>query len=209
MRRRFLLLCGIMSPLLYALSDVLVGVMWEGYSFRDYTISELGATGAPSRPLFALLLIPTYLLLVAFGVGVRRSAMGRRRLRVAGGLIVSLGVLALVVGQLVPMRPRGTEQGLAGALHVAEGAVAMLILFVAMGFAALALGRRFRIYTIATMILVVAFGAWTAMDGPKIEAGLATPWLGFRERTWWYAYQLWFAALALVLLREESEEASQ
>lgn len=198
--RRTLLACGVLSPLLYAAADTLAGLHWEGYSFRDQTISELGAIGAPSRPLFSALLVPTYLLLVAFGVGVWRSAEGRRRLRIAGRLLVGLGVLGLTVGQLVPMRPRGAEQGLIGALHLIEGGVAMLLLLAAMGFAAAALGRRFRLYTIATIAVVLAFGAWSTMDGPRVGAGLPTPWLGVKERIFWYAYQLWFIVLAVTLL---------
>ncbi len=202
MVRQILLLCGVFSPLLYAAADALAGMRWEGYSFRDQTISELGAIGAPSRALFSILLIPVYLLLVAFGVGVWQSAAGRRRVRVVAGLLVGLGVLALTVGQFVPMRPRGTEQGLAGALHLAEGMVAMLMLLAAMGFAATAFGRRFRLYTVATIALMLVFGAWSAMAAPRIEAGLATPWVGVQERIFWYGYQLWFAVLALTMLRE-------
>lgn len=201
MVRRILLLCGILSPLLYALADLLAGLGWEGYSFRDQTISELGAIGAPTRPLFASLLVAVYLLLVAFGVGVWQSAAGGRRLRIAAGLVVGFGVLALTVGQFVPMRPRGTEQGLAGLLHLIEGGVAMLIILVAMGFAAAALGRGFRLYTIVTIAFVLVFGAWSGMAAAWIEAGLATPWLGVRERIFWYAYEAWFAGLALTLIR--------
>ena len=54
---KVLLASGIVAPLLYAVSDVVAGMRWEGYSFRDQTISELGAIGAPSRPLFSLLLV--------------------------------------------------------------------------------------------------------------------------------------------------------
>ncbi len=206
MVRQVLLLCGVLSPLLYALADALAGIRWDGYSFRDQTISELGAIGAPSRPLFSILLIPAYLLLVAFGVGVWQSAAGRRRVRVVGGLLVGFGVLALTVGQFVPMRPRGTEQGLTGALHLVEGMVAMLILVTAMGFAAAAFSRRFRLYTIITIALMVAFGAWSGMEAPRIEAGLATPWVGVKERIFWYAYQLWFIVLAHTLLRQRTGE---
>lgn len=110
MLRRVLLLCGVLSPLLYAVADLLAGLRWKGYSFRDQTISELGAIGAPSRSLFGALLIPTYLLLTAFGVGVWQAAEGRRRLWVAAGLLVGLGVLGLTIGQFVPMRPRETER---------------------------------------------------------------------------------------------------
>lgn len=204
MVRKILLLCGILSPLLYAVADALAGNRWESYSFRDQTISELGAIGAPTRPLFAALLIPTYLLLAAFGIGVRRSAAAARRLRVAGSLLVALGVMALTVGQFVPMRLRGTEQGLIGALHLAEGAVAVLMIVAAIGFAATVLGTRFRLYSLATIVVMLAFGAWSGMDAPRVAAGLPTPWLGVKERIFWYAYQAWFMVLALALLRRRT-----
>jgi hypothetical membrane protein len=201
MLKRIMLLCGVLSPLLYAVADALAGWYWGAYSFRDQTISELGAIGAPSRPLFTALLIPTYLLLIVFGVGVWRSADGNRRLRIAAGLLIAFGVIAVTIGPFVSMQMRATEQGLAGALHLIEGGMEMLILFGAMGFAAASLGRGFRRYTIITMVLVLLFGAWSGMDAPDVEAGLATPWLGVKERIFWYTYQLWFAVLALRLLR--------
>lgn len=42
------------------------------------------------------------------------------------------------------------------------------------------------------------------MEAPRIEAGLPTPWVGVRERIFWYAYQLWFLVLPVTLLREQS-----
>lgn len=202
MTRRSLLLCGVLSPLLYALADALAGMQWKGYSFRDQTISELGAIGAPSRPLFSILLIVVYLLLLAFGLGVWQSAGASRRIRVVGALLLALAVMALTIGQFVPMRLRGSDQGLTGTLHLIEGAAAMVMVVTAMGFAATALDRRFRFYTIATIAVMLAFGAWSGADAPRIEAGLATPWVGVKERIFWYAYQLWFLVLALTLLRQ-------
>jgi hypothetical membrane protein len=202
--RRALLLAGVLSPLLYAVADVVAGMRWKEYSFRDQTISELGAIGAPSRPLFSILLLVVYLLLLAFGLGVRQAAAGSRRLRVAGALLVALAVMALTVGQFVPMRLRGSEQGLSGTLHLVEGAVAMLMVLTVMGFAATALGRSFRFYTVATIVIMFVFGAWSGADAPRIEAGLATPWVGVTERIFWYAYQLWFMVLGLALLRRPS-----
>jgi hypothetical membrane protein len=201
MLQRILLFCGILSPVLYAISDLVAGMRWEGYSFRDQTISELGAIDAPSRPLFAVLLLVVYSLMVAFGVGIRKTADGNRRLRIAGGLLVALGVMALTVGQFASMRLRGTEQGLAGTLHLVEGAVAMLMIFTAMGIAASALGTRFRLYTMGTIILALGFGGWAASEALQINQGLATPWVGLKERIFWYGYQSWFIVLALRLLR--------
>jgi hypothetical protein len=42
------------------------------------------------------------------------------------------------------------------------------------------------------------------MDAPRIEAGLETPWVGLKERIYWYAYQLWFAVFAIMLLRKQT-----
>jgi len=208
MLRRILLLCGIVSPLLYAATDALAGLRWEGYSFRDQTISELGAIGAPSRALFSALLVVVYVVFTAFGVGVWQSARDRRRLRVAARLLIALGVLALTIGQFAAMRPRGTDQGVNGALHLIEGAAAMVLLLAAMGFAAAALGRAFALYTAATVVVMLAFGGWSTMDIPRVEAGLPTPWVGVRERIYWYSYQLWYIVLAIRLLREPTDAAA-
>ena len=205
MLQKLLLICGILSPALYAVSDVLAGMQWEGYSFRDQTISELGAIGAPSRPLFAALLLVVYGLMIAFGVGVLKAAGGNRRVRIVGGLLVGLGVIALTVGQFASMRLRENAQGLASTMHLIEGMLAMLVIFSAMGIAAATFGTRFRLYTIATIVLALGFGLWAVLEVPMIDQGLATPWIGVKERIFWYGYQSWFIVLAVALLREPFE----
>ena len=204
MQQRALLICGILAPLLYAIADLAAGLTAGGYSFRDQTISELGAIGAPSRALFSAILVPSYVLLLGFGIGVWRAGGALRRMRVAGGLLIVFSVMALLVGQLVPMRERGVEQGLTGTLHLVEGGVAMIMIVAAMGFAAAALRGRFRDYTIVTVVVMLVFGAWTSTQAPSVAAGLTTPWLGVVERVMWYAYQAWFAMLALTLLRRDA-----
>lgn len=199
---RAMLLAGLAVPLLYGAGDVIGGLTWEGYSFRDLTISELGAVGAPTRMVFSVFVTAAWAALVALGLGVRRAAGGRRRLVVAGTLLLIVGVMALTVGWLVPMAPRGEEQGLTGFLHLVEGGAAMVIILAAMGFAATGLGRGFRVYTIATVVVMITFGVWAAVQAPQVEAGLSTPWLGVMERIFWYSYHLWFAGLGLTLLRE-------
>jgi hypothetical protein len=49
---------------------------------------------------------------------------------------------------------------------------------------------------------MLLFGGWSAMEIPRVEEGLPTPWLGVKERIYWYSYQLWFIVLAVKLLRE-------
>ena len=189
---------------MYAVADAIAGTSCSEYRFRDHTISELGAVGAPTRALFASMLVPVYLIFLAFGVGVWRSSAARRSLRITGGLLLAFGVLAITVGQFVPMRPRGIAQGVTGALHLIEGTVAMVLVLSAMVSAAISFGVRFRLYTAVSIFMVLAFGLWSSLDAPKVAAGLDTPWLGIKERIFWYTYQLWFAVLALTLMRQRT-----
>ena len=78
MARKVLLICGIVSSLLYVAMNVLGAMQWEGYSSISQTVSELFAIGAPSRPLWVLLGILYQVLATLFGWGVWASA-GRNR----------------------------------------------------------------------------------------------------------------------------------
>lgn len=200
-----LLACGIAAPVIYLASDVLGGVHWEGYSFRDQTISELNAFGSPSRALTIVLGLTGYSLLTAFGVGVWRSAGKRRLLRVAGAAFQAIGALSLWAVPFWSMHLRGEETSFTDTMHLVGGGVLGVLLLVAMGTAAVAFGPRFRLYSLATLLLLVAFVAWTAQEG-SLADNPETPWLGVKERVWVYAYQLWIVVFA-VAMRQRSRPA--
>ncbi len=74
MVRKLLLVCGVLSSLLYG---VMIGaIRFEGYSRTSRTVSELSAIGAPTRPLWMLLGSVYDALVIAFGLGVWVSARG-------------------------------------------------------------------------------------------------------------------------------------
>lgn len=196
----FLLSCGIVAPFLYVATDVFLAMRWEGYTYRDQTISELNAIGAPTRTLSIVLGTIGYAFLVAFGVGVWRSAAGSRRLRVAAGGLIALGVFAWFGVPFLAMHVREAEETLTDALHVAQLAVAGPLILGIMGFGAAAFGLRFRLYSAATVLVMLAFGAWSGTYGADIADDLETPWVGVIERISVYAYQLWFVVFAVALL---------
>jgi len=198
---RGLLLCGVAAPLLYALGDAVAGTYWSEYSVRDQTISELAAIGAPSRVIFSAFLMAGYAACAAFGVGVCRAAGDTRTLRIAGAVLCAMGAAALLAVPFTSMRMRGEEQGTAGAIHLATGMVFMSLLLLTMLLAAVSLRRRFRIYTITTIAVMLAFGVWAGVDGSRLAEGLETPWLGVKERISVYAYQAWIGVLAIVVMR--------
>ena len=205
MVRRVLLACGILAPLLYVTSDILATLLYEGYSYTDQTISELFAIGAPTRPLI-LVLAPAYALLVyAFGAGLWASAGAKRALRVVAAGLIGKEVLGLVVTLFFPMHMRGVEGTLTDTMHATLTLVGNLFFLLAIGFGATVFGKRFGLYSIATMVLIVVGGVLAGLDVPQMAADLPTPWMGLWERMDAYAYVLWMAVLAITLLHARVE----
>ena len=196
--RKVLLACGIAAPLLYVAMLIFVPLGWPGYSSAAQTVSELSAIGAPTRLLWMALGALYTMLLAAFGWGILLSARGSRALRVVGGLMVACGVLGLF---WPPMHLRGTEFTLTDTLHIVWMAVSGLLTLVAMGIAAAAFGRRFRAYSVATMVILLATGAMTGAAAPNVAADLPTPWIGVWERVSAVVWMLWLGVLAVAMLR--------
>lgn len=201
-----LLICGILSSLLYVAMNIVAVMRYEGYSSVSQTVSELSAIGAPTRLLWVLLGIPYTLLVTAFGLGVWKSAGRNRSLRVVGVLLVSYGALG-VFWAFAPMHLRGAEFTLTDSMHIVLGAVTVLLMLLAIGFGAAALGKSFRLYSITSLAILVGFGALTGVEAPRIAANLPTPWIGLWERINIGAFLLWVVVLAIVLLRRRGSEA--
>jgi hypothetical protein len=198
-----LLGCGVASSVLYAATDLLAGLRYDGYSFKSQAVSELSAAGAPTRPLVVGLFTPYNALVMALGVGVWIVTRRTRAGRLAGALLIASAVVGEVTTLFFPMDQRGTEATLRGSMHPPLTAVMSLFIVAAMISAAALLGRRFRLYSIATILTLAVFGALAARYTPQIEEGEPTPWLGASERVNIYAYLLWVAVLAIALLRQQ------
>jgi hypothetical membrane protein len=202
MSRKALLICGVISSLLYVGADLLAAVLYPGYhSFTSQAISELAAVGAPTKGLVDPLFIAYDILVIAFGVGVWRSAGRKRALRLVGGLLVGIGMVGLVAMPFTPMKLRGTGNLSTDAPHIAVTAVIVLFIFSAIGLGASLFGRQFRLYSYATLLTLLVFGAWTGAEAARLAAQQPTPWLGVVERIHIGAYLLWVLVLAMTLLR--------
>jgi hypothetical protein len=73
----------------------------------------------------------------------------------------------------------------------------------------LAFGKRWRLCSIVTLLVVLGSGALTAPDVPLVQANLPTPWHGVKERLSIGAYLLWLAALGIALLRAQLNGAEE
>ena len=209
MARKALLVYGILSSLLYVAMTAFVALQWQGYSSAAQTVSELSAIGAPTRPLWVVLAIPYTLMVAAFGWGVWQSAGGNRSLRAVGALLMAQGAIGLA---WPPMHQREVLAAGGGTLtdtmHIVFTMVTVLLMLLAMGFGAGAFGKRFRRYSHLSMGLLVAFGALTGLDAPRIQADLPTPLVGVWERVNIGVFMLWVIVIAVRLLRADDAAAS-
>ena len=200
--RLALLVCGILSSLLYVATDVLGGMRYEGYSFTSQAISELMATGAPSEAFVDPPFIIYGVLALAFGIGVLREGTDRSRaLRISGALLIGYAAIGFTGPTLFEMHPRGVATSASDTLHIVLTGALVLLTLLAIGFGAFALDRPFRIYSFATLLLLIVFGALAAPYGARLAAGQSTPGFGIIERINIYASLLWVLVLAIALLR--------
>ena len=208
MARKVLLVCGILSSVLYGAILVLAPTQWKHYDSASQTVSELFAIGAPSRPLVVPLLLAYDALVIAFGLGVWQSAGRKRALRVVGGLLIGYGVVGLA-GPFSPIHLRKAlaagEGTLTDTMHGIITMVLVLLMLLAIGFGAAAFGMRIRLYSIATILMLVAGGVLTGLDQPRLTADLPTPWMGVWERINIGVFLLWVVVLAIALLRARAE----
>ena len=204
MLRKLTLACGIGASLLYVIMNVVGAMQYPGYSTMSQSVSELSAIGAPSRPLWVALGIVYGVLVIAFGCGVWISAGRNRALRVVGGLLVASGLTGFA---WPPMHPRGDAFSTSDVMHIVFTVVWVLLSLLIIGFGAAAFGKRFRLYSIATLLAHLGFGILAGISGPRIAAGLPTPWVGLVERINIGAFLLWVVVLAVVLLRTRAAPA--
>jgi hypothetical protein len=202
-----LLMCGIISSVVWIGADIVASMLYEGYSYINQSISELSAIGAPTRLFLTMTGIIYEVLLFAFGLGVLKIGSRKRALRFAGILLIAHAILAMV-SAFFPMNIRGAEMTISDTMHIIFYSIIPLVILLIIGFGATAGGKWFRLCSIGTILILILFGALTGMASPQIGAGLPTPWLGIFERINVYGYILWVIALASILLRTEKEQAS-
>lgn len=199
-----LLLGGLLSSVAYVALDLFSAMRYPGYSLVNQAISELSAIGAPaaSADLWRLL-GPLYgILFGAFTIGVLRAGRGNQALRISGWIMLAFIAWGML-WPFFPMHARGTEPIASDLGHIVLGAGSNILILGFIGFGAFALGRRFRNWSFAIMLVffVTAIGTFSYMD--EVPAGDPTPWLGIVERIMIYVYLLWVAVLAVALIRRD------
>lgn len=194
-----LLLCGALSPAIYAGADLAAAARYPGYSVIDQAVSELFAIGAPTSSLVVPLFTASSGLLLAFAGGVWWIAGRNRWLRLLAFTLAASALDALVLWNFFPMHMRGAERTATDTMHLILAANPSVPLSLVFGAAAFA--GRFRAYTVGTLLLLTVLAAYGFSFADAIAANAGTPGLGLSERLAQYSYGLWEVMLAIKLWR--------
>jgi hypothetical protein len=118
MVRKIFLSCGIVSSVLYVITDVLGTLRYPGYSYADQAFSELTAQGAPTRDfMVALNVVPYTLLVAAFAGGVWTSATPKCAGCIAGAMLLGYAATGMVTE---PLSTADAHRCLTGAMRTSE-----------------------------------------------------------------------------------------
>lgn len=197
--RRWLLVSGIIGAAVYPLSDIFASSRYPGFSYRDQAVSELFAIGAPTSGLVVPLFTLSSTLLLLFSIGIWMSANGQRRVRWMAVMMALNTIDALVLWNFFPMHMRGETPTFTDLMHGLLAIDPFLLSAIVLG--AMAFRGPFRTYTVATIVFTSALAFWGFSYVPEVVANQPTPWMGAMERAGQYAMNLWYAVLAITLLR--------
>jgi hypothetical protein len=76
--QKILLLSGLISALLYVITDLIASSLYTGYSILDQNYSELLATGSPTRNSMLVVCVFYNLFVAAFAIGILNLANPKR-----------------------------------------------------------------------------------------------------------------------------------
>lgn len=193
--------CGILASMLFVATDILAGMLWDGYSFTSQSISELSAIGAPTRSLVLPLNLLFNALLIAFGLGIWGGSR-KRAMRVIAGLLLGNAVISFIVVIFFPMHLGEAVS----AVHLVLMAVNVIFIqMLAIVFGAFAFRNWFRFYSIGTLLAFLALTIFGVFVAPQIIAG--PPQIGLQERVMAYGVLLWQAMLSIASLRAEKSHS--
>lgn len=199
---KILLVCGILSALIWMGADLVASLLFEGYNFPFQPISGLSAVDSPVRSLVIPLIYIYVVLKMAFAVGVWKLAGQMRSLQIAAGALFAWGLIDLAA-YFFPWDPNQDLLMLTNILHgILAGGLALILMLLTILYGANANGKGFRYYSYGTLLVFLIAGAVMGFLGnPGMEGNQIPWWFGLTERINTYGFMLWMLTFAILLLR--------
>ena len=200
--RKTLLICGILSALIWMGTDILASLLYKGYNYPFQPISGLSTLDSPVRSFLIPLDILYALLKIPFAVGVWMIAGQKRSLRITAGLLCASGIVDLLAN-FFPWNPSQDLLTLGNIIHgILAGGLTPLLFLLIIAFGASSDGKLFRYYSYGTILAIIVAGSVMALFGNlQMKVNLVPPWFGLTERINGYGLMLWMLMLAVILFR--------
>ena len=193
-------ICGVIGPILYAVTVIIGGLLRRGYSHIEQAVSELLVVGAPNKLLLDTMMIIYSILVIIFPFGLHKGINDGKGSKVGPVSLSLTGVLVLLATIFFPMDPIGEPVTFTGTMHkvMAMGLMPFLAIF-----GMLAIWHRtksdtqwsgYDTYSLVTFIVAIIIGV---MAG--VLAG--SPYTGLVERLIVGTILQWNLVMAIKLLR--------
>ena len=196
--RKFLALCGLVGPVIYAFVVAVLGGLYPGYSHLTQAMSELGAAGAPHSLIMNMAGLGLLgAMILAFAAGLHQSIRQHSGTTV-GAVLIGASGLSLVMTAIFPC-DTGGETTTSGMVHGAFAVVGVVCMIVGMLIISLVLAedshwQRYAIFTVATALLASALAVLYGFD-------VIVTWKGALQRISMGVALLWVEVMSFKLLR--------
>lgn len=200
---RFLALCGVAAPIVFAIFVTVSGFIYAGYSHVTQAVSELGGVEAEYPLLQNVNFFVMAVLFIAFAFGLHRGIGGGNGSKLGPVLVGAFGFSSALGSAFLPCDPGCEFQTLTGTLHNLTG----LGGFISAIAGIFVISRRLRtepewqtlctfswIAGIATLVsLLLWIGIAKAADVDSVN--------GLLQRLFVLSWFVWVEVMALRLLR--------
>ena len=199
------LLSGMISAIVYLLHVVVGGVLWDGYSHMEQSISDLTSVGAPNKTLLSLMTNMYGILALVFAIVLYRllKQHDSRLLRIGLLLLVVMEAVSFVGYMLFPLESSGIEQfSFQNVMHIIVTIIVVVTtisftFLLGIGFLRIPRMKNLGLYILVSGIIITISGVST---GFVIANEL--PIIGLIERVNIFALQGVIFALSFVMYRE-------
>ena len=191
--RKWAAIGGLVSPILFTILYLVLGVATPGYNAYSQTISELGQVGQPYAVYQDANFVLTGLITIGFVVGLRASIGLSRGSKVGPTFLLAYPIALVLVGTVIP---------LPSPLHVPIGTIAFFVTLVGVTITSWPMRRdaswaRYASFTlVAGIVSVVGFFVY----GFLVSQSIATSWLGLAQRLDLAPYFVWIEIVAIKLV---------
>jgi len=193
---------GFSAPLVYIITVILGGFLWQGYSHTRQPISELTMAGAPNLALMDGLFLFYNLLLLIFSLAFWQMARKNSSTPLTiSAIFLTICALTGVGFSFFRQDPTNAPLTISGTIHLVLAGIASLSTILAIfssaaGFGRLTAYRRLKPFSLVMGSLVLVTGGLTAAG-----ASLFPNFFGILERLTIGSFMLWLLVISWHLLR--------